>query len=108
MIDNVIMELEGEILLEKNKKHTIEIVVDRLVIDEKNRSRMTDSVETALNYGKGLINIYFPDTGSVKLYSENYFCQEHDISFGEVEPRMFSFNAPYGACPECSGLGDKL
>lgn len=107
-VNGEMTDLETEIHLEKNKKHNIDIVVDRLVMDEKNQSRIADSVETALRYGEGLMSVYFPETKDEKIYSEKYFCPEHNVSFEKIEPRMFSFNAPFGACPECSGLGEKL
>ncbi len=107
-VDGEIRELETEIHLEKNIKHSIDIVVDRLVINEKDRARIADSIETALHYGEGLLSILNMESKVEKIYSEKYFCPIDNISFEEVEPRMFSFNAPYGACPECSGLGEKL
>ena len=108
-IDGEMTELgETPLTLEKNIKHTIDIVVDRLVLNEKDHTRITDSVETALHYGKGVMSILMHETGEEKIYSETYFCPIDNVSFDEVAPRMFSFNAPYGACPECSGLGEKL
>jgi excinuclease ABC subunit A len=101
-------ELDEVPSLDKNKKHTIEIVVDRLVIEPKNRARISDSVETALHYGDGVLHLHLVETKEEKVFSEKYFCPEHDISFDDIAPRMFSFNAPHGACPECSGLGEKL
>ncbi len=107
-VDGELLDLDSEINLEKNKKHTIDIVVDRLVLEEKDRARIADSVETALHYGDGLLSIFNVDSKEEKIYSEKYFCPDDNISFEDIEPRMFSFNAPYGACPECSGLGEKL
>jgi excinuclease ABC subunit A len=107
-INGTITELDTEIKLDKNKKHDIDIVITRLSIDEKYRTQITDSVETALHYGDGLMTLTFIDIKEEKIYSEKYYCPEHNISFSEISPRMFSFNAPYGACPECSGLGEKL
>jgi excinuclease ABC subunit A len=107
-INGEITLLESEIKLDKNKKHDIDIVITRLSIDEKYRTQITDSVETALHYGDGLLTLSFIDSKEEKIYSERYYCPDHDISFSEISPRMFSFNAPYGACPECSGLGEKL
>lgn len=94
--------------LEKNKKHDIDIVVDRLKIEEDSRTRVTDSIETALKYGKGVMSLFFPDSGEEKIFSEKYFCPVDQIGFENISPKMFSFNSPYGACPECSGLGEKM
>ncbi|MCX7821714.1 MAG: excinuclease ABC subunit UvrA [Brevinematales bacterium] len=107
-IDGDIKSLEEVSPLDKNKKHDIDIVVDRLVVDDKSKTRITDSIETALKYGKGIMSIYLPDTKEEKIFSERYFCPVHEISFEDISPKMFSFNAPYGACPECSGLGEKM
>jgi len=103
-VDGVVRTLYEEIELAKQQKHTIEIVVDRLVVDEKKRSRIADSIETALKHGGGLVNIVTGD-GDEQLYSEHYACIRCGISYEELTPRMFSFNSPFGACPECSGLG---
>ena len=101
--DGILYDLSEEIKLEKNKKHNIEIVVDRLMVSESVRSRMTDSVETALRLSGGLL---IADVeGEDILFSQNYACPEHGVSIGELEPRMFSFNNPLGACPTCTGLG---
>ena len=102
-IDGEILELSDEISLEKNKKHNIEIVVDRIVIKEGIRRRLTDSVETATALSGGLI-IALSDNKET-LYSENYACPEHSISLPELTPTMFSFNNPFGACEKCTGLG---
>ncbi len=107
-VNGEILELDTDIKLDKNKKHNIDIVITRLSIEEKYRTQITDSVETALHYGDGLMSLYFPESLEEKIYSERYYCPDHEISFSEISPRMFSFNAPYGACPECSGLGEKL
>ncbi|MCL2037145.1 MAG: excinuclease ABC subunit UvrA [Oscillospiraceae bacterium] len=105
-IDGSIYELEEKIKLDKNKKHDIEVIVDRLVIKEDVRSRLTDSLEIAGNLGGGVV---FVDVDGVpekeQHYSQNYACPEHDISIEELTPRMFSFNNPYGACAKCTGLG---
>ena len=106
-VDGIMYDLMENITLEKNKKHNIEIVVDRLVIREGVRSRLADSVETALHNAKGLC-IAAPFDGEEILFSQNYSCPDHDFSIEELNPRMFSFNAPFGACPECDGLGFKL
>ncbi len=101
--DGILYDLSEEIKLEKNKKHNIEVVVDRLMVSESVRSRMTDSVETALRLSGGLL---IADVeGEDILFSQNYACPEHGVSIGELEPRMFSFNNPLGACPTCTGLG---
>lgn len=96
-----------EIKLEKQIKHDIAIIVDRLVVREGIENRLTDSLETALRRSDGLVKIIHED-GSEKLYSQSLSCPEHDFSIGELSPRMFSFNSPFGACPECSGLGVHL
>lgn len=102
--DGIIYDLSEEIKLEKNKKHNIEIVVDRLVIKEGITSRLTDSVETASSISGGII---IADVIGEKemVFSQNYACPEHNISIEELTPRMFSFNNPFGACPKCTGLG---
>ena len=102
--DGIIYDLSEEIKLEKNKKHNIEIVVDRLVIKEGITSRLTDSVETASAISGGII-IADIIGGKEMLFSQNYACPEHNISIEELTPRMFSFNNPFGACPKCTGLG---
>jgi excinuclease ABC subunit A len=103
-VDGVIRTLYEEIELVKQQKHTIEIVVDRVVVEPEKRSRIADSVETALKHGGGLVNL-ITDDGSEHLYSEHYACIRCGVSYEELAPRMFSFNSPFGACPECSGLG---
>ncbi len=102
--DGIIYDLSEEIKLEKNKKHNIEIVVDRLVIKEGITSRLTDSVETASAISGGIV-IADVIGGKEMLFSQNYACPEHNISIEELTPRMFSFNNPFGACPKCMGLG---
>ena len=104
-IDGVIRELSEEIKLKKNIKHTIEVVIDRLIIRSNQKSRLTDSVETALKYGDGLVQVQRPDREEEQLYSEKFSCPECGFSIGEIEPRLFSFNNPFGACPDCTGLG---
>ena len=104
-IDGAVYDLQEEIRLEKNIRHTISVVVDRLVIKEGILKRLTDSLENALKLGNGLVII---DSGDKEeLYSSNYACPDCGISIEEIEPRLFSFNTPWGACPECSGLGFK-
>jgi len=102
--DGIMYDLSEDIILEKNKKHTVEIVVDRLVIKEGIRSRLSDSLETASKLADGLVLISVVG-GEDVLYSQNYACPEHGISINELTPRMFSFNNPFGACPKCTGLG---
>ncbi|MBP3333790.1 MAG: excinuclease ABC subunit UvrA [Clostridia bacterium] len=107
-INGEVRDLSEDIILDKNKMHTIEIVIDRLVIRPDIRSRLADSVETALNLAGGDLEILLPsEEDKILSFSLNFACEEHGISFGELEPRMFSFNNPLGACPECSGLGVK-
>ncbi len=107
-VDGIFYDLGEEITCEKNKKHTIELVVDRLVIREGQRRRLTDSVETACNHSEGLVVIHLPDSGEELSFSQNYACEDCGISLTELEPRMFSFNNPAGACPQCAGLGFQL
>ena len=110
LIDGNMYELSEEIKLEKNIKHDVDIVLDRLVMREGIRSRLTDSVETALRLSDGRVNIVtVPREGEGETieFSQKYACEEHGISFGELEPRMFSFNNPFGACPKCAGLGSE-
>ena len=102
--DGILYDLSETIKLEKNKKHTIEIVVDRLVIRPDIRSRLADSLETASSLAGGLIIVNVVD-GEDITFSQNYACPEHGISVEELTPRMFSFNNPFGACPKCTGLG---
>ncbi len=102
--DGILYDLSEEIKLEKNKKHNIEIVVDRLMVSESIRSRLNDSLETAMRLSGGLV-IADVTGGEEMLFSQNYACPEHGVSIGELEPRMFSFNNPMGACPTCTGLG---
>ena len=107
-VDGSIYDLSEDIKLDKNKKHTVEVIVDRLVMRDGIRSRLSDSVEAALSLADGhLLIVTVPREGEAKEYefSQNYACDEHGISFGELEPRMFSFNNPAGACHHCSGLG---
>ena len=101
-VDGINYDLFEEIKLDKNKKHNIEIIVDRLIIKPDSVKRITDSVETALNAAKGLVLIVTEE--SETLFSMSFSCPDHDISIEELEPRMFSFNNPYGACKTCSGL----
>ena len=104
-IDGIVYDLQEEIKLEKNIKHNISVVVDRLIIKPTVQKRLTDSLETALKLADGLVVI--DCEGNEELYSVNYACPDCGISIEEIEPRMFSFNTVYGACPTCSGLGFK-
>ena len=103
-IDGIIYDLSEEIKLEKNKKHTIEIIVDRLVIKDDIQSRLTDSIETAVNLSGGLVAVDVIGGQELK-FSQTYACDEHGISIPELTPTMFSFNNPMGACPHCMGIG---
>ncbi len=106
-IDDEMYELGEEIALDKNKQHTIEVVVDRLVVKDGIASRLADSLETALRLGEGLVQVDVIG-GESHLFSEWHACVECGISISEMTPRMFSFNNPYGACPDCSGLGTRM
>lgn len=103
-VDGNLYDLSEEITLEKNKKHNIEIVVDRLVVREDMQSRLSDSLETAIGLTGGLVIVDVVD-GEEMMFSQNYSCPEHNISIEELNPRMFSFNNPFGACEKCTGLG---
>ena len=103
-IDGEIYELSDDIELDRNKKHNIDIIVDRLVIRPESRNRLAESVEVAMQYAGSLVKIDFIGIGE-KIYSSNYACTNCGFSFEELSPRMFSFNNPQGACPECTGIG---
>ncbi len=103
-VDGEMLELSDEILIDKNKKHTIEVVVDRLIIKEGIEQRLTDSLETVLALSGGLAVVVVMD-GDEMMFSQNYACSDCGISIEELTPRMFSFNSPYGACAHCNGLG---
>jgi len=117
-VDNNIYEIEESIKLDKNKKHTIEIVIDRFSLSSASKKRVADSIETALKMGAGTVMVNIDkSSGNVEyktrpsndtLFSEKYACADCGLSFEELTPRMFSFNSPYGACPVCSGLGTKM
>ena len=107
-IDGEIKELSDNIELDKNKKHIILVVVDRLVIKEDIRTRLYDSLEVACKLSKGKVIIEIPSSNEEMILSEDFACPYCDFSLFELEPRMFSFNAPYGACPDCKGLGVKF
>jgi excinuclease ABC subunit A len=110
-VDGEMYEVTDDIPMDRYKQHTIEVVVDRIVLKEGIERRLTDSIEAALKMGKGLVTLAHqaPDAEEYTdlLFSENYACAECGFSMPELEPRMFSFNSPYGACPECTGLGTK-
>lgn len=103
-VDGNLYELSESIPLEKNKKHTIEIVVDRLVVNPEIKGRLADSIETATSLSGGLLTVDVIG-GEELTFSQNYSCPEHGVSVEELTPRMFSFNNPFGACPKCTGLG---
>ena len=108
-VDGVIYALDEWPELDKKYKHSIDIIVDRLVINDESRTRIAQSVEQALEIADGTVVILEADTDATHLYSERYACEDHpDISIPELEPRLFSFNAPHGACPVCTGLGSRL
>ena len=107
-LDGIQYDLTEELKPEKNKKHTIELIVDRLVLKEGIRRRLTDSVETACAHSGGLVTISIPGQEEELTFSQNYACEDCGISMPELEPRMFSFNNPAGACPSCTGLGFQL
>ena len=107
-LDGILYDLNETIPCEKNKKHNIDLVVDRLVIKAEQRRRLTDSIETACAHSGGLVTIHLPATGEELSFSQNYACEDCGISLTELEPRMFSFNNPAGACPHCTGLGFQL
>lgn len=106
-VDGVIYLLEEAqgLSLEKYEKHDIDLVIDRVVLKEEERPRIAEAVELALLRGEGLLRVLYPDTGEEELFSEKFACPEHGSVLEELEPRIFSFNSPYGACPACSGLG---
>src|SRR3990167_7074362 len=108
-VDGIVHRVEEALAkeLERKKKHSIEVVVDRLVMEKGlDKPRLTDSLETALKLGKGMVIISHDNKDT--LYSEHFACEDCGISLPAIEPRLFSFNSPFGACPECQGLGNKL
>jgi len=106
-IDGQMYELGEKIELDKQKKHTLEVVVDRLIVKEEIESRLADSIETALRLADGLVRVEVPD-GESSVFSAKHACIDCGLSYPEVTPRMFSFNNPHGACPDCSGLGTRM
>ena len=106
-VDGEITEVERKIQLDKNKKHNIELIVDRIIIQPGVKERLTESVELALEKGNGLVLVWI-NGEEEKIFSENFSCPDCGVSYEEISPRMFSFNSPYGACPDCDGLGTKM
>ena len=107
-IDGSIYDLQEDIKIDKNKVHDIEIVVDRLVLDKSGKERIASSVETALKYSQGIVSIFQEGVKKDLLFNSKLTCSQCGISLGEIAPRLFSFNSPYGACSACDGLGTKL
>jgi len=108
-VNGTIYDIDEFPNLDKQKKHTVEVIVDRLVINEEVTKRLTESVEQALGLGEGIVKVLFADTEEEKVFSEHFACPVHrEISFPEIAPRNFSFNSPHGACPHCTGLGIRL
>jgi excinuclease ABC subunit A len=108
-LDNAARDLSEPIVMDKNKKHTLEVFVDRLIVQpEKIAKRLADSLETALRVAEGLVRVELADKGESLVFSEKFACPDCGLSYPEISPRMFSFNNPYGACEECSGLGTKM
>ena len=103
-IDGSLYELSEEIKLEKNKKHYIDIVVDRLVVKDDIKTRLAGSIETATSLTGGIVSVDVIGGEELK-FSQNYACDEHNISLPEITPTLFSFNSPVGACPTCTGIG---
>lgn len=107
-VDGDIYSLSESIPIEKNKKHTIEVIIDRLVIKSTIMTRLTDSLETAAKLGGGIVHILQVSTGEVLIYSQHFACPDCHVSLPEIEPHLFSFNSPFGACPACSGIGSTM
>ena len=107
-VDGETIQLENPPKLKKQEKHTIEVVIDRLTAKADSKQRLTDSIETALRLANGLVTLEFVDSKEERTFSELLACHDCGISFQEMEPRSFSFNSPFGACPECTGIGSKL
>lgn len=105
-IDGEVRTLDEDIRLEKNKKHSLSVVIDRLAVREGIRQRLTDSVETALKLADGFAEVEtLGEATETQLFSEHFACNDCGISLPAIEPRLFSFNNPFGACPDCTGLG---
>ena len=107
-VDGELRRLEEEIVLDKKFKHDISVVVDRLVMRADLRKRLADSIETAVALAEGIVDVEVVDSGEVTTYSERFVCLHCGTSMPELEPRMFSFNSPHGACPRCTGLGSQM
>lgn len=107
-VDGKIYDVDEELTLDKNKKHTVEAVIDRLIVEPEIAKRLTESVENALNLGEGVMILFNNDTKDEQVFSQNFACPNCHISLPEISPRSFSFNSPHGACPVCTGLGTKL
>src|SRR5918994_6888238 len=107
-VDGELRRLEEDIVLDKKFKHDISVVVDRLVMRDDLRRRLADSIETAVGLADGLVDVEMVDTGEVRTYSERFACLHCGTSMPELEPRMFSFNSPHGACQRCTGLGSQM
>jgi excinuclease ABC subunit A len=107
-VNGTLHDLEDPIELDKNKKHTIDVVVDRVVVNDTLGRRLADSLETAVKLAEGLVTVNLPDRGSDLMFSERMACIDCGVSYPEISPRIFSFNNPHGACPACDGLGTKL
>src|ERR1700716_510019 len=107
-IDGELRRLDEDITLDKKYKHDIAVVVDRLVMKGELRKRLADSIETAVSLADGLVEIELVDSGQIQTYSEKFACPVHGPSLVELEPRIFSFNSPHGACPRCTGLGSQM
>jgi excinuclease ABC subunit A len=105
VVDGTMIELADPPTLDKQKKHTIDVVIDRLVVKDGIEQRLADSLETATRVSKGLVKILYQEGNREELMSQSYSCPDCGVSIGEITPRLFSFNSPYGACPRCSGLG---
>jgi len=106
-IDGIVYDLSEEITIEKNKKHTIEIVIDRIVIKDGIKKRLSESIEAAMSLTKGIVTVLMPNDEEL-MFSQNFACPDCGLYLDEIEPRMFSFNNPQGACPDCTGLGFKM
>src|SRR5207253_6593252 len=107
-VDGELRRLEEDIALDKKYKHDISVVVDRLVMRTDLRKRLADSIETAVTLAEGMVDIQDADSGEITTYSERFACLNCGTSMPELEPRMFSFNSPHGACPRCTGLGSQM
>lgn len=107
-VNGKIFDIDEDFNLDKNKKHNIDAVIDRLIVDKDNRKRLSESVEQALSLGEGLVYILNADKNKEQIFSQNFACPSCGINLPEISPRSFSFNSPYGACPACTGLGTKL